>query len=1245
MPVVPPTKLAQLQKNVQNIRNVCVLAHVDHGKTTLSDALLATNGIISNKLAGKIRYLDSREDEQERGITMESSGISLYYKLLRKASDDTTTANSHVAEDGADSGEMLVASEYLVNLIDSPGHVDFASEVASAARLSDGALVLVDVVEGVCTQTVSVLRQAWVENVQPILFLNKIDRLIVEWQMTPSEAYVHMQQLIEQVNAVLAGFWEGDRLAEDSRKLEEAKEKWREAHGEDAPMSEWYLEEKDDSQIYFSPEQSNVLFGSAIDGWAFRVNHFAQIFAEKLGIPSPSKLQPLMWGDYFIDPKNRRRVLTRKQFSKLYGPGKAAAATPLFVQLCLSPIWQVYDSVVVEPNQEKVDKVIAALEVKVLPRDRRSKDRRILLTAIMQGWLPLAQACMVAIVEQLPSPAAAQVLRLPPLVHGEARSLADRSATEPKNNVERALYGCETGSDAEPAPLVAYIGKIISVPRGSLPEFTTGKSQRDRMAMSADEMRARGRDAVRRELALSRESATGTPLSMLSPSEGASLSGSGVATPLQEATSQPVSIDSLADAMKEKLSIGANSGGSGDGATETSVADENADPDASEDEVLVGFGRIYSGVIRVGDTVWAMQPKYSAKKANSQSYLKKVTVRALYMMMGREFVSLQQVPAGNVFGIRGLGGAILKSGTLASDSQTCPNLAAMHTETHPIVRVALEPVNPQDMARLARGLELLNQADPCVQVALQATGERVLVTAGELHLERCLKDLRERFAQCEIHVSEPIVPFREGIVRQHAQPGVALGEVGSSGQSLAIISNTTQRTSDTTESGEPHTKTADGPPRGEVTLTTANGQVTITVQVEPLPQKVTKFLLRHEGDIQRVVNLASSSQRRRRLAGVSEALGNDEAEDDAVVAANEESDSENESGEAKAVKPSSAADLGPWLQTRLRSGFRKAKGWEPQRVEYATDAGVRSFGPSMTGPNMLIYSRSVLEQSSKPNDSWFKQLSNKPIPESSSAATPMLSDGEDSNIDGDAPEAGQLADSAAQAGYTIRDFEESVNTGFQLATRSGPVCFEPLVGTAVTIKSFVFSSSSRDAEPDNGAGGSSSGANVASTSVLSGQIISTVRDAIKAGFLHWSPRLYLAMYTCDIQATSEVLGKVYGVIARRRGRILSEEMREGTPYFTIRAAIPIVESFGFADEIRKRTSGAAIPLLIFRGFEPLDTDPFWVPTTEEELEDLGEKADRDNVAKKYMDKVRKRKGLFVERKIIEHAEKQRTLKK
>ena len=140
-------KLAEMQgQDTSKIRNICILAHVDHGKTTLADALVASNGLISQRLAGQLRYLDSRPDEQERGITMKSSAVTLGF-------------NGHV-----------------INLIDSPGHVDFSSEVSTAVRLCDGSIVVIDVVEGVQPQTEVVLKQAWLEGIKPVLVLNKVDK-------------------------------------------------------------------------------------------------------------------------------------------------------------------------------------------------------------------------------------------------------------------------------------------------------------------------------------------------------------------------------------------------------------------------------------------------------------------------------------------------------------------------------------------------------------------------------------------------------------------------------------------------------------------------------------------------------------------------------------------------------------------------------------------------------------------------------------------------------------------------------------------------------------------------------------------------------------------------------------------------------------------------------------------------------------------------------------------------------------
>ncbi|KAJ4308397.1 Cytoplasmic GTPase/eEF2-like protein (ribosomal biogenesis) [Fusarium piperis] len=1061
MPVVTPEKLASLQRQSSDIRNICILAHVDHGKTSLTDALLATNGIISPKLAGKIRYLDSRPDEQTRGITMESSAISLYFAMRRKTAPDAEPEDK----------------EYLINLIDSPGHIDFSSEVSTASRLCDGAVVLVDAVEGVCSQTVTVLRQTWIEKLKPLLVINKIDRLVTELKMTPGEAYIHLSKLLEQVNAVLGSFFQGERMEEDLNWREKMEERVNAATAakesaladQVSDTGDIQFEERDDEDIYFAPEKNNVIFSSAIDGWAFTCRQFASMYEKKLGIKR-GVMEKVLWGNFYLDPKTK----------KILGPKhlKGRNLKPLFVQLVLEPVWTVYQATVGGDNgtgdRELLEKVTKSLNIKLTPHLLKSRDQRLLMTTVFASWLPLSTALLVSVIESLPSPAAAQAERLPELLEESPGS----------EHIDKSIKDAMVSFKHEKSdPVVAYVSKMVSVPESELPE----NKRRAGVQMSGEEARDLARKK-RAEAARAQAAAGENGIDNM-------------ATALDS-----VNLDDYAPELEEK----------------------KVDP-----EHLIGFARIYSGTLSVGDKLYVIPPKWSPAEPHAAPEPQEVTVTALYMLMGRNLEALDSVPAGCVFGIGGLEGKILKSGTLCSRLDGAVNLAGVSMVGKPIVRVALEPVNPADLDKMIHGLELLVQSDPCAEYELLASGEHVLLTAGELHLERCLTDLKERFALCDIQPGAPLVPYRETIVRAEEMRPPANKELG----------------------------------RGAVVATTSSKQVTISLRVLPVPADVTEFLLKNADAIKRLHD---------RKAKVEESEGEEIAAETDVAAGN----------------TLSVEDF----KKQLKEKFESDKGRENWKD--CIDKIV-AFGPRRTGPNFLIDATA---------DGIFSKAF---ATESTTGAAPRA---------GESLHPSHLADKISYA--------------FQLAAAQGPLCNEPLQGVAVFVEEVTLNLAEDDASARDKLGR------------LTGEIIKTFQSALRSGFLDWSSRLMLAMYSVEIQASTEVLGRVYDVLTRRRGRVIAEIMKEGTPFFTIQALLPVAESFGFADDMRKRTSGAAQPQLIFAGFEILDEDPFWVPFTEDDLEDLGELADKENVAKRYMDGVRRKKGLLVEgRNVATDAEKQKTLKR
>ncbi|KAI0055453.1 eukaryotic translation elongation factor 2 [Artomyces pyxidatus] len=377
-------QIRALMDKPTNIRNMSVIAHVDHGKSTLTDSLVFKAGIIAAGVKGP--SMDTRPDEKERGITIKSTAISMYFEVDKEAVQSIK--------------ERTEGNEFLINLIDSPGHVDFSSEVTAALRVTDGALVVVDCVEGVCVQTETVLRQSLGERIKPVVVINKVDRALLELQISKEDLYQSFSRTIESVNVIISTYHD-DALG--------------------------------DVQVY--PNKGTVAFASGLHGWGFTLRQFAIRYSKKFGVDK-EKMMTKLWGDNFFNP-------TTKKWTTNPTDADGKPLERAFNQFVLDPIFKIFDATM-NSHPEKVGPILEKLDIK-LTHQERELDGKALLKVVMRNFLPAGDSLLEMIVLNLPSPATAQRYRVETLYEGP---MDDESAL--------GIRDCDAKG-----PLVLYVSKMV----------------------------------------------------------------------------------------------------------------------------------------------------------------------------------------------------------------------------------------------------------------------------------------------------------------------------------------------------------------------------------------------------------------------------------------------------------------------------------------------------------------------------------------------------------------------------------------------------------------------------------------------------------------------------------------------------------------------------------------------------------------------------------------------------------------
>ena len=1220
-----------LQKNTSNIRNICVLAHVDHGKTTLVDSLISYNNIISPKMAGDVRYMDSREDEQERCITMKASSISVIYRCEK------------------------LNSNYLLNIIDVPGHVDFSYEIFSSLKMVDGAIIIIDVVEGICSQTESVIRQAWDEKIKYVLVLNKIDKLFNIIELSAEEAYEHLKNLLEKVNAMMSSLILRDVEVNNLLNLEKkdsnisVNEKEKE---KDKKEENDIIEEKE-KNFYFSPNKGNVIFASATDNWAFTIDKFVDIFAQKYGTKK-EVMQKVLWGDYYLDKKTK----------KFCSQPPTENSKPIFVDFIMRNIYKVYQVVTVDQDLPKIQSMVKSLKLNISEKDLNqnilTRNPNLVLRTIMREWLPIPQTVYDVIIRELPNPIVGiqnKIELLFPHIKYSHNEFVKNIKKKIKNNI----------INGEDIPTIAYISKMVAIPKKNIQgikfeEINNSKDETKFMAFArlytgeikeGDEYYVIGpkHDPKNNKYDIKKYTFSNIYYFM--------------GQFLNQIKNVPVgNIFSVSDLEKDvfktstisnnyncpsiiPLNLNQNSN------IKVSITAENikempillegleklnrSDPavnyytQSNGEHILITSGEVHLErcIKDLEDELAKVKFKISPPIVNFKEGLSNInyTFKKKTLNKKKELLKMQMMQE-KMEERKKIEEKIIEGGVNNIDYEVDEDLyqqELLKTST-PMYLKRVAPVKKQNKIEEHKIKDVISKKEKKTSNFIQKHNQN-LEQKGFAEYETPNKICS--FGVTAVGMNQELLNCIEK--NQKLIDSVELNDYTVDKETYLQLRKFRDELIENTSS----TKMKKLLSNYIFSFGNKEGQANMFL-IKRIPKKYTFFeRIKYENE-----------------NGLIEEILEDKNDINELNNNNEKKENENKNEENKAD---------------IKNEKDNKEEIKKEEIKTSEEDNKKEIIPEDMNKNIQseIKDNNKKESIKKENDKKEEGAIKKEEKEKLFLDENSLKILKSKNI-------------------PMKEFLNSLKMGFELAIKNGPLCEENMYGVIFILEFIEFKSKKTEQEKEKekekekeekeeddkedkinilekedekkkdkeeeinkietNSTSNSKKSQTGEYGPFIGQIMSSIKECCRKAYLCADPRLYEAYYLCIFQINQDCVGKIYSVIGKRRGEIINEIPSEESIKSTIEAVLPVAESFGFVEEIRKKSSGLANPMLQFYKWKMLNVDPFDI-ASEEDILNYGVNVDTKNIAKNYINKIRQRKGLLTNEKLVSGADKQRNLAK